>query len=147
MRELKNLATLKKILPHTWSQQPPVSLPPIWPPWTSHSATSGKPHFHLYFWRSCSIIFLQTNFYHICRKDQRSAPDFNSFMNFCSWKCMTWYWKEDLLQNDVRQLTSASWKQRYWWLSMPLFGVLHFLPGHYKLPLLKTLLLAMKSQW
>ena len=32
MCELKILATSKKNLSHTCSQQPPVSLPPIWPP-------------------------------------------------------------------------------------------------------------------
>ena len=31
MRELQILATSEKILSHTWSLQPSVSLPPIWP--------------------------------------------------------------------------------------------------------------------
>ena len=35
MRELKILATSKNILSHTWSLQPPVSLPPIWPPFST----------------------------------------------------------------------------------------------------------------
>ena len=68
MRELKILATLKKILSHTCSQQPPVSLPPIWPPCSPHLATSARPHFHPYFRQSCSIIFLQPDFYWICKK-------------------------------------------------------------------------------
>ena len=46
MRELKKLATLKKNLSHTWSLQPPVSLPPVWPPCSAHLATSASPHFH-----------------------------------------------------------------------------------------------------
>ena len=32
MHEFNILATSEKFLSHTWSQQPPVSLPPIWPP-------------------------------------------------------------------------------------------------------------------
>ena len=79
--------SLKKISSQNFSLEPSDSLPPVWPLCSSNLANSARPHFHLYFWRSCSIIFLKPNFYQICRKDQSSEPDFI---------VVSWWWKEDI---------------------------------------------------
>ena len=61
----------KKISPKIISLEPFDRPPPIWPPSSPDLAISEKPSFHMYFSRSCSIIFLLANFHYICSRDQR----------------------------------------------------------------------------
>ena len=76
MHELKNLATSKKILSHTWSLQPPVSLSPVWPPCSSSLATFARPHFPRELFNRISPAWFLLNFQDIykyeCRQINKS---------------------------------------------------------------------------